>query len=261
MKSPVFIACTVVLALAGAVAVAVAFGPAIAAQVDRVAAASPGEDDAAASEPAEKQIPVVLTPAKRMTFEERVVVSGSVDAKRYALVSARIPGTLDAVYVDEGDRVEAGKTRLFQTDSLKLTKAVAIATQDLTVAQCSVKEKQAMLEKDLASEAQAANDVKRYQELIRRDALAVQVLEQQEAKCKECAADVKHTEALVDLANAQLEQARLNVTIAKKDLDDSLARVPDLGGTVVSPPFDVPGGPTIAAIDDPEGNPLVLVQQ
>jgi predicted enzyme related to lactoylglutathione lyase len=29
----------------------------------------------------------------------------------------------------------------------------------------------------------------------------------------------------------------------------------------VTEPFDVPGGPTIAAVDDPEGNPLVLVQQ
>jgi len=44
-------------------------------------------------------------------------------------------------------------------------------------------------------------------------------------------------------------------------LTASLALVPDLGGTVVSPPFDVPGGPTIAAINDPEGNALVLVQQ
>jgi hypothetical protein len=26
-------------------------------------------------------------------------------------------------------------------------------------------------------------------------------------------------------------------------------------------PFDVPGAPTLAAGDDPEGNPLVLVQQ
>jgi predicted enzyme related to lactoylglutathione lyase len=37
--------------------------------------------------------------------------------------------------------------------------------------------------------------------------------------------------------------------------------VPELGGTVISQPFDVPGGPTIAAIEDPERNPLVLVQQ
>lgn len=46
-----------------------------------------------------------------------------------------------------------------------------------------------------------------------------------------------------------------------RDLDASLDRVPSLGGTVVSEPFDVPGGPTVAAIEDPEGNPLVLVQQ
>jgi predicted enzyme related to lactoylglutathione lyase len=49
--------------------------------------------------------------------------------------------------------------------------------------------------------------------------------------------------------------------IQVRDLTETLDRVPALGGTVVSPPFDVPGGPTIAPIEDPEGNPLVLVQQ
>jgi uncharacterized protein len=49
--------------------------------------------------------------------------------------------------------------------------------------------------------------------------------------------------------------------IQVRDIDESLERVPLLGGTVVSQPFDVPGGPTIATIEDPEGNTLVLVQQ
>ncbi len=49
--------------------------------------------------------------------------------------------------------------------------------------------------------------------------------------------------------------------IQVRDLDGSLERVAALGGQVVSQPFDVPGGPTLAAIEDPEGNPLVLVQQ
>jgi predicted enzyme related to lactoylglutathione lyase len=31
--------------------------------------------------------------------------------------------------------------------------------------------------------------------------------------------------------------------------------------SIVAEPFDIPDGPTLAAIDDPEGNPLVLVQQ
>jgi predicted enzyme related to lactoylglutathione lyase len=46
-----------------------------------------------------------------------------------------------------------------------------------------------------------------------------------------------------------------------RDIRASLDRARELGGTVQSDPFDVPGGPTIAPITDPEGNPLVLVQQ
>jgi predicted enzyme related to lactoylglutathione lyase len=46
-----------------------------------------------------------------------------------------------------------------------------------------------------------------------------------------------------------------------RDLRASLARAEELGGVVVTGPFDVPGGPTLASVDDPEGNPLVLVQQ
>ncbi len=46
-----------------------------------------------------------------------------------------------------------------------------------------------------------------------------------------------------------------------RDLAASLARVTALGGTVVHERMQVPNGPTLAAIDDPEGNPVVLVQQ
>ncbi len=59
----------------------------------------------------------------------------------------------------------------------------------------------------------------------------------------------------------QADRSAIALYIQVLDLAAALDRVPTLGGTVVSPPFDVPGGPTIAAIEDPEGNPLVLVQQ
>lgn len=59
----------------------------------------------------------------------------------------------------------------------------------------------------------------------------------------------------------QSGRSRISLYIQVRDLGETLARVPDLGGTVIAPAFDVPGGPTIAPIEDPEGNPLVLVQQ
>lgn len=46
-----------------------------------------------------------------------------------------------------------------------------------------------------------------------------------------------------------------------RDLRASLTRAEELGGRVLSQPFDTAGGPTVAGIADPEGNRVVLVQQ
>jgi uncharacterized protein len=57
------------------------------------------------------------------------------------------------------------------------------------------------------------------------------------------------------------ERSGVTLYVQVRDLPASLTRVGELGGSVLTDPFDVPGGPTIAAVEDPEGNPLVLVQQ
>jgi len=57
------------------------------------------------------------------------------------------------------------------------------------------------------------------------------------------------------------DTSRVSLYVQVRDLRESLARAVDLGGAVVLEPFDPPGGPTLAAITDPEGNPLMLVQQ
>jgi predicted enzyme related to lactoylglutathione lyase len=49
--------------------------------------------------------------------------------------------------------------------------------------------------------------------------------------------------------------------IQVRDLSDSLERATQLGASVVLEPLDVPNGPRIAGITDPEGNPITLVQQ
>jgi uncharacterized protein len=49
--------------------------------------------------------------------------------------------------------------------------------------------------------------------------------------------------------------------IQVRDLAESCAKAVALGGSVILDRLDVPNGPTLAAIADPEGNPLTLVQQ
>jgi hypothetical protein len=57
------------------------------------------------------------------------------------------------------------------------------------------------------------------------------------------------------------ETSRFVLYIQVRDLRASLVRAAELGGAVLREPLDVPGGPTIAGIADPEGNQVVLVQQ
>jgi predicted enzyme related to lactoylglutathione lyase len=59
----------------------------------------------------------------------------------------------------------------------------------------------------------------------------------------------------------QGERAGVSLYVQVRDLDASLALAVELGARIVAEPFDIPGGPTLAAVDDPEGVPLVLVQQ
>jgi predicted enzyme related to lactoylglutathione lyase len=53
----------------------------------------------------------------------------------------------------------------------------------------------------------------------------------------------------------------VSLYIQVRDLAGSLAKAVALGGTVVIERLQVPDGATLAAIEDPEGNPVVLVQQ
>ncbi len=54
---------------------------------------------------------------------------------------------------------------------------------------------------------------------------------------------------------------RVSIVIQVADLGDSLIQAEELGGKVLMQPIDVPQGPTVARIADPEENVLTLVQQ
>jgi len=57
------------------------------------------------------------------------------------------------------------------------------------------------------------------------------------------------------------ERSGVTLYVQVRDLRESLEKASELGGTVVAEPFDLPDAPTLAAIPDPEGNPVMLVQQ
>ena len=184
--------------------------------------------DTAAVAP-ERRTPVVVTPADTRRFEERLVVQGNLEARTFAMVAARTPGTLEELYVDEGDAVVAGETRLFQVDAVKLGKAVDVSKQELAVARCASREKQANLERFEADFEKAEIDYQRFQRLFNERVVSEDALEQQESRYKQAAAMLKHAQSLVALGIEQERQAEAAVAIAEKDLSDSLIFAPISG--------------------------------
>ena len=192
-----------------------------------------------ATRQARPAVNVVVEAVREMQFERALSVQGNVEAKQVALVSPRLAGVLDAVFVDEGDEVIAGETPLFQTDAVNLANTVEMRRREVDVAEHALREKQASLEKEQADYEQAEYDWKRYLGLFEKGVTANDEVEEARTHYRACAALVKHAEALVDLADAQLKQARSALAIAQKDLDDSLVIAPINGR--VAERFQEPG--------------------
>jgi len=186
----------------------------------------------------QSRVRVVLTPISKRTFERRVVVQGNLEAKNFANVSARVEGTIDSIFVDEGDFVVAGKTKLFQVDSLNLRRAVDVRRQDLAVARCSVREAQAGLEQVDAQLEKADRDLLRYERLHKSNTVSSDAFEQVQSLHKQIKAAHKHSVSLVDLQKERVRQAEIALSIAEKNLSDSLAYTP-IDGTVSKKYYEV----------------------
>jgi len=59
----------------------------------------------------------------------------------------------------------------------------------------------------------------------------------------------------------QSHRSGVTLYIQVRDVAASLELAQSLGGTVTLEPIDLPDGPRLAGITDPEGNPIALIQQ
>lgn len=57
------------------------------------------------------------------------------------------------------------------------------------------------------------------------------------------------------------DRGGVTLFVQVRSLEESLERAERLGASIVNRHIQIPGGATLAAIEDPEGNPLTLVQQ
>ena len=180
---------------------------------------------------------VVLPETRR--FEDKTPVQGTVRAKTSILVSARVPGTLDALLAAEGAHVKSGAP-LFRIDRSNLVNAVRSAENEIAVAKAAVAQSKASLEK-------AAADRLRMSKVVGTGGVSQRDFEQSVFA-------EKTAEAQLAAAEALLSKTETGLAVAKKNLSDSEALAP-FDGTITRKLKDVgdyvaPGTPVFAMEDD-----------
>ena len=172
-------------------------------------------------------------------FEDKIPVQGTVRAKTSILVSARVPGTLDALLVAEGAHVKSGAP-LFRIDRSNLINAVRSAENEIAVAKAAVAQSKASLEKSAA-------DRLRMSKVVGTGGVSQRDFEQSVFA-------EKTAEAQLAAAEALLSKTETGLAVAKKNLSDSEAIAP-FDGTITRKLKDVgdyvsPGTPVFAMEDD-----------
>jgi RND family efflux transporter MFP subunit len=209
---------------------------------------------AATTSLAQQVLPVKVTPVAARNFERRFLVQGSLQTKNFANVAARTGGNLDAIWVDDGDRVEAGKTVLFQVDPVAQSNAVTAAEQDLAVARAACAVSRAASEKTAAESLKAERDFKRYSRLHEKGTVTDNEFEIYETAYIVTQAALRLTKAEVELAEARVVQAEAALRIAQKDLEDTRIFAP-ISGIVnkraAEPGEHLAAGQVVLRIDDP----------
>lgn len=184
---------------------------------------------AAAPAAAREAVLVRTEPAAVRDFRRLLRLQGSIDAKGAARIAARVPGTLDEIRVDQGDRVAAGDV-LFVTDRLNLENRVEAERQNVLVTAAGMAEARAGLRQAEVGCAKATLDYERFKRLYEEQKAVTQdAFEKVETAWRQALAGVDYRQALVTVAEARRQQAEATLRIAEKTLADSRVVAPFAG--------------------------------
>jgi RND family efflux transporter MFP subunit len=144
--------------------------------------------------------------------------TGYVTARREATVSAQITGTVAQVLIEEGDHVKEGQV----IGRLEDTAQRAALAQ----AQAQLHSAQALLVQDQAQLAQSVRDVQRDEDLVKRNLVSQQAVEQARTQ-------VESQQAQLESQRKQIDLAAANVRSAQVQLDYCTVRAP-FDGVVIA---------------------------
>ena len=158
---------------------------------------APAPPVASAEAAADPEIEVHTVPVRRGAIVQRIDAPGSLEAKRNSQIGVEVQGRIERVFVDEGDRVEAGAP-LFQLDREPY--------------EMGLRQAQAALDHARAEKRQIESDLTRARELQKQNIVPAQQIEKLETG--------------VAVARSGEEQAVQALALAQHKLDRTLVVAP-----------------------------------
>lgn len=144
-------------------------------------------------------VPVTVAVAERRMVPFELAATGTVEPIQTVAVQAQISGVLQRVAFREGEEVKRGQV-LFQLDARPYRAALEQAT--------------AILARDRAQAANAAQEAQRYQSLVEKEYVTSQQYEQVRTNAAASQATLAGSQAAVDQARLNLQYATIRAPIS-----------------------------------------------
>ncbi len=215
---------------------------------------------------------------KLMTIHPPYIATGTIKSEKTIVVSPKIMGYIQHIYVKEGDRVRRGEC-LVTISSPEINAKLRMAEAGLKVAQQTKVEVKAHLReaKDALEAAKAAYHLAkvtyhRFQNLIKTESVSRQEFDEVEMRYKAAKATLKRTQAMIKVVmaketqvDAQIKAARSQVAEARSYLNYTFVRSP-IDGRVVNKLVDAgnlvaPGRPILMLADERDYRLYVPVEE
>lgn len=170
------------------------------------------------------RIKVRTAEAQPRHFRKQIRVQGTIQAYILADVAARVAGNMD-LKVSDGDPIKKGQT-LFTIDQDNLKNRVAQAQQALKVVEETYRTTQ--LDVDIAKTQleKAQKDYDRNKKLHEEHAVSDNAFETFEVALDKAQKSCEKAEAVLRYTEAKVDQAKLDLAICSKDLNDATEKAP-----------------------------------
>lgn len=173
----------------------------------------------------EREVRVTVQKIEKRNFRRQIPVQGTVDPVQFAVLSAKLGGTVEHFPVSTGMKLKKGDT-IYGIDRQVLKNQVTMRKDEIKVKQAEVQNAEASKASALLSRKKAELDYKRAKKLHDSKAISDAEFEEYDTNYQKAQTDVVSADAAIANARAQLKQAESNLTIAEKNLADSTHLAP-----------------------------------